>query len=415
MQPAPIADALLAGLEDPFVVPELATFIAEINGTPLALRGDCLSRLANELERTLARCRDAASALDAHLVSIGILPTVRPGDLSLAAMTPRARYRALNDKILALRHDRPLKLVIQGRDSLELEWHDVMLEAAATAFQIHLKVSAADSARVYNASKIISGPMVAISANSPFLFGKCLWEETRIPLFEQAVSVGGPILQERVSFGFRYAERSVIETFRANLERYPILLPQCMDEDVSQLAHVRLHNGTIWRWNRPLIGFDAQGRPHLRIEHRVAPAGPTAADMIANAALYLGAVRDFATAPEAPESRIPFLQTRTAFYTCAREGLAAEIQWLDGEIRPVTSILQEDLVPRARRGLTALGVDAAEIAHWLHIIEQRLATGRTGAQWLRTWVDRHGGDPCELTAAYLTRQESGRPVHTWPV
>jgi gamma-glutamyl:cysteine ligase YbdK (ATP-grasp superfamily) len=413
MEPALKAELLLAGLKDPLVVPELATFNAEINGSPRALRDDCLSRLADELTATLQRCERVAASLETRLLTIGILPTVRPHHLSVASMTPRERYRALNDQIFALRHDRPLRLEIEGRDRLELQWHDVMLEAAATSFQIHLKVAPAEAARVYNASKLMSGPMVAITANSPYLFGCDLWDETRIPLFEQSVSLGGPILQERVSFGFRYAERSIMETFRANLERYPVLLPHLMPADPEPLAHLRLHNGTIWRWNRPLIGFDKARRPHLRIEHRVVPAGPTVPDMIANAALFLGAVRDLAGVPEPPESRIPFLQTRTAFYACARNGLDAEIQWLEGKVLPVAAVLREDLLPRARRGLAAAGIDPAEIAHWLGIIGRRLQTGRTGARWQRAWVERHGADMAGLTGAYFRQQCSGRPVHEW--
>jgi gamma-glutamyl:cysteine ligase YbdK (ATP-grasp superfamily) len=413
MEPAPKVESLLAAMDDPFVVAELATFNAEINGSPVALKGDCLSRLAAELTATLERCDRVAASLGTRLLMIGILPTVRPEHLTLSSMTPRERYRALNDQIFALRHGRPLKLEITGRDRLELTWHDVMLEAAATSFQIHLKVKPDEAARVYNASKVISGPMVAISANSPYLFGRDLWDETRIPLFEQAVSVGGAILQERVNFGFRYAQRSVMETFRANLEHYPVLLPQRMPESGEPLAHLRLHNGTIWRWNRPLIGFDEAHRPHLRIEHRVVPAGPTVPDMIANAALYLGAVRDLAGQDEPPESRIPFLQTRTGFYSCARVGLDAEMQWLDGQAWPVSRIIREDLLPRARRGLAAMGVDPSEIRDWLGIIEQRLQTGRTGSRWQRAWVERHGFDMAGLTAAYLGHQETGRPVHEW--
>jgi gamma-glutamyl:cysteine ligase YbdK (ATP-grasp superfamily) len=413
MEPAPRVESLLAGLNDPLIVAELATFNAEINGAPVSLTGDCLSRLAAELTATLERCDRVAAGLGTRLLTIGILPTLRPQHLGLSAMTPRERYRALNDQIFALRHDRPLKLEIAGRDRLALEWHDVMLEAASTSFQIHLKVTPQEAARVYNASKLISGPMVAITANSPYLFGCDLWDETRIPLFEQAVSPGGPILQERVSFGFRYAERSIMETFRANLDRYPILLPQLMTEAPQALAHLCLHNGTIWRWNRPLLGFDAARRPHLRIEHRVVPAGPTVSDMIANAALYLGAVRDLAGQTEPPESQIPFAQTRAAFYSCARDGIGAEIHWLDGAILPVTRILGQDLLPRARRGLQAAGINPEEIAHWLGIIERRLETGRTGARWQRAWVARHGHDMAGLTAAYLEQQGAGRPVHEW--
>ena len=411
-RPAPRVEALLARLDDPSVVPELATFNLEINGAPVALAGDALSRLAVGLTATLERC-SAAGGLEMAIALIGILPTVSPRQLTMAHMTPRARYRALNDRIFALRHERPLVLEIQGRDHLHLEWQDVMLESAATSFQIHLKVPPELGARAYNASKILSAPLVALGANSPYLFGRDLWDETRVPLFEQAVSVGGPILAERVGFGFRYAERSILETFQANLERYPILIPQLMDEPRERLAHLRLHNGTIWRWNRPLVGFDAGGRPHLRIEQRVLPSGPTVSDCIANAALYFGAVWDLIRDPEPPELRLSFLQARAGFYTGAREGLEARIHWLDGNLHPIRAILAEDLLPRARAGLAALGIDRAEIDHWLGILAQRLALGRTGARWQRSWVERHGPDMVGLTAAYLECQRRGRPVHEW--
>lgn len=413
MRPAPRVEALLKRLDDRCVVPELATFNAEINGAAVLLAGDALSRLAADLAATLERCTEVAAGLDARLALIGILPTVAPAHLTVAHMTPRARYRALNDRILALRHERPLILEIQGRDHLHLEWQDVMLESAATSFQIHLKVPPDLGARAYNASKILSAPMVALGANSPFLFGRDLWDETRVPLFEQAVSVGGPLLEERVSFGFRYAERSILETFQANQDRYPVLIPQLMDEPLERLAHLRLHNGTIWRWNRPLIGFDERDRPHLRIEHRVLPSGPTVPDCIANAALYFGAVWDLIRDPDPPERRLPFHQARTGFYTCARGGLEARIHWLDGALHPVRAILAEDLLPRARSGLATLGLDRDEIDHWVGILEQRLALGRTGARWQRAWVERHGPNMVGLTSAYLERQRGGRPVHEW--
>jgi hypothetical protein len=413
LAPAPLIGPLMERLGDTALVPELATFNAEINGTPQALCGDALSQLAAELAATWARCDQAALATGARLAMIGILPTVRPEHLSLAYMSPRRRYRALNEQILALRRGRPLTLAIVGRDHLAITHEDVMLESAATSFQIHLRVGAQEAARVYNASKILAAPMVAIAANSPYLFGRDLWCETRIPLFEQAVSVGGSILAERVNFGIRYAERSILECFEANLSRYPVLLPQLMDEPPERLAHLRLHNGTIWRWNRPLIGLDAAGSPHLRIEHRVVPAGPTVADGIANAALYFGAVHSLIQDDPSPEERLPFLLARANFYTAAREGLPAEIQWLDGRIRPVAEILAKDLLPRARRGLLGLGIDAGEAEHWLGVIAGRLETGRTGAAWQRAYVARHGADMAALTAAYLERQQGGRPVHEW--
>ena len=416
LRPAPLVEDFLTRLGDPLVVPELATFNSEINGTPQLLRGQALSRLAVELEATWARATRTARTLGARLLMTGILPTLRPEDLDLRHMTPRRRYRALNEQIFRLRHGRPLRLEIRGRDRLALVREDVMAEAAATSFQIHLQVAPGEAVRVYNASKILSAPMVAVSANSPYLFGHDLWAETRIPLFEQAVSVGGDSrLCERVHFGLRYAKRSILECFQANLTRYPPILPQLMDEPVEKLAHLRLHNGTIWRWNRPLLGFDAAGEPHLRIEHRVVPAGPTITDAIANAALYFGAIQSLLAEEIPPETRMPFAVARANFYTAARLGLQAGIPWLNGRTVPLPEIFAQDLLPRARRGLLALNLDVKEVEHWLGVIAARVALGQTGAAWQRAHVARYGADMAGLTAACLAHQESGRPVHEWPV
>jgi len=417
LTPAPIIEPFLERLADPLVGPELATFNAEINGTPQRLQGDALSRLASELEATWKRCTQAAVGLDARLAMIGILPTARPEHLDMAHMSPLKRYRALNEQTLRLRRGRPFTLEIRGKDQLSLERRDVMMEPVATSFQIHLQANPEEAARTYNWSKVLAAPMVAVSANSPFLFGCDLWEESRIPLFEQAISVGGPFFRERVTFGLRYVEDSVLECFRANLDRFPVLLPQVMDEPPERLAHLRLHNGTIWRWNRPLIGFDADaaGTPHLRIEHRVMPAGPTIADAIANAALYFGALQSFVGEGTHPRRHLPFSVARGNFYQAAQEGLDAEVEWLDRRPTTLRQILTDDLLPRAHQGLTALGITAAETERWLGIIAGRLRTGQTGAAWQRAWVARHGRDLTALTAVYLERQDSGLPVHQWPL
>lgn len=412
-QPAPLVGPLLRDLDDPLVVPELATFNLEINTQPQALAGAPFRRMEEDLARTWRRGGEAAAGLGTRLGMIGILPTVHTDHLNLANLTPRRRYRALNDRILALRGGRPLTLEIQGRDRLFVAHEDVMLEAAATSFQIHLEVDTPRAVRYYNASKILSAPLVAVSANSPYLFGCDLWAETRIPLFEQAVSLGGAVQAERVSFGTRYCQDSLIECFRANLERYPVLLPCLQDEPVEQLAHLRLHNGTIWRWNRPLIGFGADGRPRLRIEHRVCPAGPTLADCMANAALYIGAVESLAREGQAPEAEIPFAQAQANFYSAARDGLAAEVLWRGARRVDLAGLVLSDLLPRAQGGLRALGIDPAEADHWLGIIAGRVQSGQTGAAWQRAWVARHGPDMAALTGAYLERQQSGRPVHEW--
>jgi hypothetical protein len=413
VRPAPINQLYLERLHNPLVVPELSTYNVELNGTPVALEGDALSRLAAELETTWVDCGRVAEELDGRILMIGTLPTLRPGQLTLRYMTPLQRYRALNRQILRLRAGCPIEVHIRGRERLDLRHADVMLESAATSFQIHLEVTAPQAARVYNASKILSAPMVAVTANSPYLFGRDLWAETRIPLFEQSVAVGVSDLTKRVSFGIRYAQDSILECYEANLARYPVLLPQVMDEPVERMAHLRLHNGTIWRWNRPLVGFDEDGRPHLRIEHRVVPSGPSLVDCIANTAFYFGAVQALAERTDPPERHLGFEQARSNFYAAARQGLAGQIVWLDRRRWPLPALLLEELLPLARGGLEALGIDADEIATWLGVIEGRVRSGRTGAAWQRAWVARHGPDMEGLVQAYLERQGEGSPVHEW--
>ena len=291
--PSSINQTLLETLNHPLVVPELSRFNLELNCAPVRLAGDALTQAHQSLTRLWATCNDVAHRLDANLVLIGTLPTIRDSDLTLANMSPLNRYYALNQEVLRLRGGQPLHVNIAGRDRLASVHTDVMLEAATTSFQIHLKAPADLAHRYYNASVAASGPILAACGNAPFLFGKALWEETRVPLFEQAVKVPGPA---RVSMGSGYVTRSLIEIFEENLRDYDALLPMAFDDPPEEMRHLRLHNGVIWRWNRPLIGFDESGAPHFRVEHRILPAGPTFIDMMANVALYLGLARTLAMA-----------------------------------------------------------------------------------------------------------------------
>lgn len=414
--PAPVNAEFLERLDSPLVVPELARFNVEINESPHRLEGAVLSRMHAELKAGWERCQAVAGTMGARLAAVGILPTVRRADLNLGNMSDLKRYRALNEQIFRLRHGAPIHLAIEGPDPLDLLHEDVMLESAATSFQIHLKAAAADAASLFNASKILSAPLVAITANSPFLFGHALWQETRIPLFEQAVSVGASDYGRRVSFGRAFVQRSMIECFVANLEHYPVLLPRLADEPPEQLAHLRLHNGTIWRWNRPLIGFDNTGRPHLRIEQRVIPAGPTITDMVANAAFYFGAVTALARELRNGADRgLAFEQARANFYAAARYGMDTDITWLDGGSGKVRDLVAERLLPQAADGLRSLGIAAADTEAWLGVISERVRTGRTGAWWQKAWTEAHGLDMERLTEAYLVRQATDAPVHTWTV
>lgn len=418
-RPAPRNDEFIERLGSPDVVTELGRFNIELNVPPRPVAGDGLGRLAADLEQTWRRCNEVAAAMGLGVVAIGILPTIADSDLTMANLSNRARYRALNQQVLRQRHGRPIRLDIAapGGEALHAEHRDVMLEAAATSFQVHLQVPADEIVRTYNAALIASGPLVAATGNSPLLFGRPLWQETRIPLFEQALNIGAredgahaPL--GRVGFGSGYAGYSMLECFRENIERFEPLLPVEIDEPAERLAHLRLHNGTIWRWNRPLVGFDAEGRTHLRVEHRPLAAGPTTIDMMANLAFAIGLVSALAAAPDAPEAQLPFAAARRNFYEAARLGLDARLQWLDGRTIAAAELLPA-LATRARAGLDALDVAPALAGAWMDLIDERLAARATGARWQLAQLARRGGDLAAMTLDYAARQADGAPLHRW--
>ena len=414
--PLPRNEELLKRLDSPLVVPELSRFNVELNGTPQSMRAGALRRLEEELEQTWQHCLSVANEIEATMMMVGILPTVREQDLSLEHISDRNRYHALNREVLKIRGGEPLKLNIRGQESLSLTHNDVMLEAATTSFQIHLQSPAAEISRHMNASIIMSAPMVAMCANSPFLFGKSLWAETRIPLFEQSVETGNAEHPERsrVTFGSAYLSDNPMDLFRENLRYHVPLLPTLF-ENRDELLHLRLHNGTIWRWNRLLVGLDEQKIPHLRIEHRAIPAGPTIADMLANAAVYLGAVHFLARLRVPPEADLPFSQARDNFYRAARDGFDATIVWLDGRETDVKTLLADEILHMAREGLVLLGMDEEEIERYIGIARARTASGQNGAAWQRAHANLRGHDFNRLTADYLALQRSGAPVHEWPL
>jgi gamma-glutamyl:cysteine ligase YbdK (ATP-grasp superfamily) len=402
----------LALLNDPLVVPELAAFNFELNVEPGMLQSDVLRQMETGLSRTWQHCRSVAAQLDRHIVMTGILPSVTEAQLTLPFMTQSNRYQALNEQVFRLRNGLPINLHIVGRETLKTEHFDVMLEAGTTSFQIHLQVPFAEAAPAFNRALLYSAPMVAVSANSPFLFGNMLWDETRIPLFEQAVECG-ELAHRRVTFGDDYIRDSLMECFDANMKCYPVLVPFTMEEGAQQLAHLRFHNGTIWRWNRPLIGFDADGVPHLRLEHRVVPSGPTVVDSIANAALFWGLMSSGELDNAFLLDKFPFSSVRQNFYACARDGLNARVDWPHSTLTDIRELLLKHLLPLAELGLENRSIDKADISHYLGIIRQRVESGQNGAQWQRNWVEANGRNMQALTLAYLQRQDSGIPVGEW--
>ena len=412
LKPVPRNEEFLQKLSNPMAVPELAKFNFELNGHHCNIDGRVFSTLYEEMANNWRQCQETAEQLEMKIAAIGTLPTAELEDFKINNMSQMQRYRALNEQVLRMREGRPLTFKIQGRETLEFNHPDVMLEAATTSFQIHLRMPLSKSVRLYNAGKIVAGPMTALTANSPYFLSKDLWTESRIPIFEQAVQVGHSDLTKRVSFGIRYAHDSIMEVFDSNLARYPIMLPHVMDEPIESLAHLRLHNGTIWRWNRPLVGFDEDGTPHFRLEHRCVPAGPSLIDSIANAAFFFGIVTYLAETEEPYEKLIPFQAAHDNFYTSAYYGFDAEVIWLHGKRWRMNELLSEELLPKAREGLLKLGVDENEVAQWLEIVQERIAKKISGAVWQRHRVSEKLSLK-DMLAEYLQNQVQGLPVNHW--
>jgi len=419
--PAPENEAFLEALDDPLVVHELSQFNFELNCEPASLTGAAFGTLREELARTWASCRQTAAAKGLTPLMIGILPTVRDEMLQLDWMSASNRYRLLNERLFALRQERPLNIDITGEDRLQLSCETLMIEAASTSVQAHLQVNQEDAKRFYNASLIVSAATVACAANAPFLYGKSLWAESRVPTFEQALAHSSHRDREgrnvqRVTFGSGYLRRSLLEPFLENLNGYPPLLPALSDDPAERLKHLRLQNGTVWRWNRPIIGFDGHGEPHLRIEHRVMSAGPTLDDVMANIALYLGLTLAYGRRATPPEEEIPFEAARDNFYAAARHGLGARVRWTGNDEGDLQPLLLQRLLPEAKAALAECGVDDAELDFYFDdILKRRVLTGRTGTDWQRSFIDLHGPNFQALTEAYAERQESGQPVHRWRV
>ena len=419
MQPAPINERYLSTLNESLACAELAKFNIEFNSIPTPLTGDVFSRLHKQLQATWNKAYRHAENMDCRILMIGTLPTLKLSALNLDNMSDLNRYRALNEQILHSR-GKPIHLDITGIEHLKLDHHDVMLESATTSFQIHTQIPLAIAHCYYNASIIASAPMAALCANAPFLFGKNLWYESRIPLFEQAIETGGyagvaqgPL--RRVSFGSDYARKSIMECFQENLEHFPVLLPENIGPASDALEHLRLHNGTIWRWNRPLIGFDEDGTPHIRIEHRIPSAGPTVLDAIANAAFFYGLAKNLSDEIISRGIPLPFAQAKDNFYRAARYGLDATLVWFDGHKHRLPDLLKSELVDRSMLGLKSFGVSQCDIKDYLDIIQHRIATKQNGSFWQREFMKIYPDDFTLMTHQYLKNQNTGTPVSEWTI
>lgn len=423
---------VLKGSVDPRLTVELNRFNLEANLRHGPLAGDSLSHLQHECFDCLGEIERAARPLGASPAMIGIVPTLADAHLSPESMTDSRRFEALAQSLRDLREE-PFQLDIHGDDDLRVRCTDVTYEGAATSFQVHLRVSPGAFADVYDAIQLATPAVLAVSGNSPLFLGKRLWHETRIALFKQAVdhrtergSLGRPA---RVSFGERWT-KAPIDLFREPVQGHVPLLPVLDAEHPREalsegrapgLRELRLHQGTVWRWNRAI--YDPAEEGHLRIELRALPAGPSIDDMLANAALLVGAGLDLANDAEAWRSELPFEDVHSDFYLAAREGLASELIWPvalggSGEATPVREIIPL-LLARAERGLAAAGVSQADREHFLGVVQRRVERETTGAVWQREALalaertqPRAQAIP-QMFRAYLERSRSGAVVADW--
>ena len=416
--PCPKNEAFLEQANNPYLFPELAKFNVELNVDPQSFNKNLLSDFDRQLRHLWQQCGQTSNDIGCNILGIGILPTLTNSDLSLHNISSLDRYRALNEQVLRHRKGKTIDLNINGNEHLQVSHKDVMLEAASTSLQIHLQTPQDKAVRYFNASMVLSAPLVAVGANAPYLFNRDLWYETRIPVFEQSVDIGGiggaasgPI--HRVTFGSQYARESLFECFNENLEHYPVLLPVRYNTEAEELKYLRLHNGTIWRWNRPLIGFDEDGTPHLRIEHRTMSSAASMVDNIANIAFYYGLVEYYACCIDPPESSLTFAETKDNFYRSAQIGLNNRLRWSDGNSYTIRELVLNKLLAEAETGLNKLGISETDSKYYLGIIASRIDSGQTGSQWQREFIERHGRDMQLLTKSYFHNQQHNKPVHEW--
>jgi len=431
-RPAPKAIEVLEAIDDPHFTTELARFNLEANLDPLELGERTLQKLHQELERIVSLARRGAREVGAEVVLTGILPTLEKSDLGLENITPKPRYYALADAVRRLR-DGEFGFRIKGRDELVMTHDSVMAEACNTSFQLHFQVDPGNFARLYNVAQALAGPTLAAATNSPLLFGKRLWRETRIAVFQQSVDTRHHPShhrqeQPRVSFGRSWIDDSVLEIFREDIARFRLLVSTDIEEnpfekiargEAPKLKALCLHNGTIYRWNRPCYGI-LHGKPHLRIENRILPAGPSILDEVANAAFWFGAVKALADEVGDIRRRLAFDEAKENFLASARLGLDAQLHWLDGTSMPAGELVCKELLPRARQGLRDLGISAADADRYINVVEERVASRQTGSLWLLRSLAEMDSEGTELerlaclTESIAERQERGEPVHTWP-
>jgi len=431
MRPAPLSVEVLDNVHDRRLTTEIARFNLEANLTPRMLGGKCFQQMEAELRELIAKARASAEDFGADVLLSGILPTLQPSDLTLENLTPSPRYAQLNSEVIKSRGG-PLSIYIKGLDELHLSHDNIMMESCNTSFQIHFQTNPNDFVRDYNLAQAITAPVLAGAVNSPLLFGKRLWRETRVALFQHSTDARSrPQLARsqpaRVSFGDKWLEHSVIALFHDQISRFrPIMISQ-PDEDPFQvlargetpkLSALCMHNGTVWRWNRACYGVH-DAKAHLRIENRALPSGPTLVDEIANTAFFAGLMLALPEEYGDVAKRMSFDEAKGNFFRAARHGLDAQFNWIDGQTYSASAMILDHLLPLARAGLKSAEVAEQDVDKYLNIIEERARKRQTGASWILNSFDALAGVPNELrqrrlATTMLEYQKKELPVHKWP-
>lgn len=433
MRPANLGARLLEALDDEHFTPELAQFNLECNLDPLDFKGDCLRKLEAQNNELVNKARAAAREAGGDIVLTGILPTLEIEDMTLDNMTANPRYFALNDALAKLRGG-AFRLRIKGIDDLRLTHDTIMLEACNTSYQVHLQIPADEFPMHYNIAQLVAAPVLSCAVNSPLLFTKRLWRETRLALFQQSVDtrrteVHHREMQPRVSFGASWVKESVIELYREDIARFRTLIGAEEYEDpfaaleagrAPKLDALRLHTGTVYRWNRACYGI-SDGKPHLRIENRLLPAGPSVLDEVANSAFWLGLMKGVANEIGDPRELMDFDDCKNNLLAAARLGLDAQLTWVDGRTYPTHDLILAVLIPIARRGLESANLDAEDIDRYIEVVRERVVAERTGARWqlISAAKMRKTATVKETLTALvhssIKNQETGAPLHEWPL
>lgn len=421
------------GNDKPWCVTELAKFNLETNLNPREFTGDCLSQLEAENLSYLKIIQDILDGFDASIVLCGILPTLRKYDLEMQNLTPKERYYALMAAIQKHLLGSAFELRVEGVDELLVKHDSPLLEACNTSFQVHLQVKPLEFVKMYNIAQTLAAPVIAIAANSPLVFGRRLWHETRIALFQQSLDTRTSCdhLRERlprVNFGSGWLTGDITEIYKEDISRFRVLLAGNIEEDslamvregkTPRLRALQIHNSTVYRWNRPCYGISPNGKPHLRIENRVMPAGPTPVDEVANAAFWLGCMTAMGEHYQDITKHIDFADVRDNFLKAAKFGIDTTFTWFNDRKIPVTELIIKELLPLAKEGLEKRKIRNADISKYLGIIEARAKEHKTGARWaLRTFTAlrkefTNDEATTAITAAIIKNQKSNKPVHTW--